>query len=165
MKSGSLLALMSTGYSWIDIKKAKSLGISITNIPNYASEAVAEHLFGLILTILRGILISDRAIREKKLAEGKIRGLELSNKTLGIIGLGAIGRRMAEIGQGFDMNIITFNRTPKNFPGIKETNLEELLKNSDIVSINCDLNSTSWDLIGEKEIEMMKRTAILVSAT
>jgi lactate dehydrogenase-like 2-hydroxyacid dehydrogenase len=165
MKPNSLLALMSTGYSWVDVKKARSLGISVANIPGYAAEAVAEHLFGLILCVLRKIINSDYAVRKGKWEEGKFRVWELNGKTLGIIGLGRIGRRMAEIGQGFGMKVITYNRTPKNLPGVKEVGLQELLKESDVISINCDINPTSRKLIGQKEFDLMKPTAIIVSAT
>jgi len=166
MKSGSLLALMSTGYSWVNIKKARSLGISVANIPGYAREAVAEHLFGLALAILKGIALGDRVIRKGGWEEGQVQGLELANKTLGIIGLGRNGTRVAEIGQkGFNMNVITYNRTPKNLPGIKEVTLPKLLEESDIIAVTCDLNPTSMNLIGEKEFNFMKPTAVIVSAT
>jgi D-3-phosphoglycerate dehydrogenase len=166
MKPNSLLALMSTGYSWVDVKKARSLGISVANIPGYAREAVAEHLFGLALSILKGITLGDRVIRKGGWKEGQIEGLELANKTLGIIGLGRNGTRMAEIGQkGFNMNVITYNRTPKNILGIKEVSLEEILRESDIIAITCDLNPTSKNLIGGREFLLMKSTAVIVSAT
>ncbi len=166
MKSNSLLALMSTGYSWIDIEGARSLGISIANIPTYATEAVAEHLWGLVLIVLRKIAVGTRIVREGGWEQGQIRGLELKNSILGVIGLGRIGRRMAEIGQrAFDMKVITHNRTPKNLPNIKEVGLQELLKEADVISINCDLNSTSRDLVGEKEYDFVKPTVVIVSAT
>ena len=90
----------------------------------------------------------------------------MENKTLGVIGLGKIGSRVAEIGKrGFNMNVITYNRTPKNLAGIKEVSLEKLLKESDVIAVTCDLNPTSKNLIGEKEFNLMKPTAIIVSTT
>lgn len=166
MKPNSLLALMSTGYNWIDIKKARSLGISVVNIPGYAREAVVEHLFGLALSIFKGIAFGDRVIREGSWKKGQIQGLELKNKTLGIIGLGRNGQRMAEIGQkGFGMNIIAYDSSPKNLLGIKEVALRKLLKESDLIAITCNLNPASENLIGEEEFKLMKPTAVIVSAT
>lgn len=166
MKPKSLLALMSTGYSWIDTKKARSLEISVANIPAYATEAVAEHLWGLILTVLRKIVTGDRVVREGGWEQGQIRGLELKEKTLGVIGLGRIGKRMTEIGEkAFNMRAITYNRSPKNLPNIREVSLSELLKESDVISINCGLNPTSRDLIGQKEFDLVKATTVIVSAT
>ncbi len=166
MKRGSLLALMSTGYSWIDIKKARSLEILVANIPGYAREAVAEHIFGLALAILKGIAFGDRVIRTRGWKEGQIQGLELANKTLGIIGLGRNGTRVAEIGQkGFNMNVIGYDSIKKDIPDIKWMNLPELLRESDVVAITCNLNPTSKNLIEEKEFNLLKPTAIIVSAT
>lgn len=166
MKHGSLLALMSTGYSWIDIKKARSLGISVANIPGYAREAVAEHIFGLAIAILKGIAFGDRMIRTGEWKEGQIQGLELANKTLGIIGLGRNGIRVAEIGQkGFNMNVIGYDSIKKDISDIKWVNLPELLRESDVVAITCNLNPTSKNLIEEKEFNLLKPTAIIVSAT
>ena len=166
MKPDSLLALMSTGYSWIDIEKARSLGISVANIPAYATEAVAEHLWALILAVFRKIAFSDCVVREGGWEQGQIRGLELKNRTLGVIGLGRIGRRMAEIGQkAFNMKVITYNRTPKNLSDIGEVSLQQLLREADVISINCDLNQTSRDLIGQKEFDLVRPMAVIVSAT
>lgn len=165
MKKGSLLALMSTGYNWIDIKKARSLSVSIANIPGYAGEAVAEHLFGLILAVLRKITIGDKVIKGGGWQKKQVQGFELKNKILGIIGLGKIGLRMAEIGRCFGMEIISYDPALKNLAHIKQVNLSKLLKESDVISINCDLNETSRNLIGKKELNLLKPTAIIVSAT
>lgn len=100
MQKGSLLALMSTGYGWIDTKKAHELGISISNIPGYATEAVAEYLIGLILTTARKIIVGDKNIRRNNWDTAELKGIELKERILGIVGLGRIGLRVAEIARG-----------------------------------------------------------------
>lgn len=165
MKRGSLLALMSTGYSWIDTKKGRSLEIAVANIPGYAKEAVAEHLFGLALTVLKGIIFGDRVVRKGGWEEGQVEGSELANKTLGVIGLGRNGKRVAEIGgKGFNMKVIGYDLIKKDRADIKEVDLPDLLKESDVVVVACDFNPTSKDLIGNKEFSLMKPTTIIVSA-
>lgn len=165
IKPGSLLALMSTGYGWIDLKKARSLGITITNIPGYATEAVAEHAFGLMLSVLRKIVLANKSVKGGKWIKDPFRGSELKDKTLGIIGLGRIGSRLAEIGQGFGMKIVGYDRNPRHLKDVKMVNLEELLKKSDIISLHCDLNPSSENLIGEKEFNLMKPEAILINTS
>jgi len=165
MKNPSLLALMSTGYSWIGIKQAKELGISISNIPGYAIEAVAEHIIGLALNVARKTMIGDRNIRMGKKEKGYLRGMELKSRTIGIIGLGNIGRRVAEIALCLGMDVITYNRHPKNVSGIKDASLEELLNNSDIVCITCPLNDDSENMLNVERLKLVKKNAILVGTT
>jgi glycerate dehydrogenase len=165
MKSPSLLALMSTGYGWIDIKKARELDISISNIPGYAAEAVAEHIFGLALTVARKTMVGDRGLRIGKKEKGHLEGMEFKDRTIGIIGLGNIGLRAAEIASCLGMEVVTYNRHPKNVPGIKDMSLEELLRNSDLVCISCPLNKDSRGMIDSEMLELMKNSAILVGTT
>lgn len=86
-------------------------------------------------------------------------------KTMGIIGLGNIGKRLAELLKVFDVKILTYNRTPKKLPHIQDVELEYLLKNSDVVCVTCKLTSETRGLIGKQELELMKSDAILTSTT
>lgn len=136
MKSPSLLALMSTGFAWIQNRtEARSKNILISNIPGYAAEAVAEHVIGLTLSVARQTMVGDRNIRAGKKEKGHIVGIELKNRKMGIIGLGRIGSRVAEIAQCIGMDIATYNRHPKKIKGIADLSLDDLLSSSDIVCI------------------------------
>ena len=166
MKSPSLLALMSTGYGWIQHRaEAKERGILISNIPGYATEAVAEHLIGLILCVARQIMVGDRKIRAGEKEKGYLRGIELKGKTIGIIGLGRIGKRVAEICRSFGMNVVTYNRHPKRWDGAKDVSLDELLSTSDVVCICCPLDDDSRAMLDKNKLNKMKPGAILVGAT
>ncbi|GHV09571.1 glycerate dehydrogenase [Bacteroidia bacterium] len=167
MKNPSLIALMSTGYAWIQHREqARKNGCLIANIPDFATEAVAEHIVGLILSSSKKITIGDREIRGGLKRRGTLRGFELHNKKAGIIGLGKIGKRVAEILQGgFGMEIITYNRTPKNSPNIKDVDLDTLLSESDIVCVTCSLTSEATNMIDCKKLQLLKQDAVVVGTT
>lgn len=165
MKSPSLLALMSTGFSWIDIKKAKRRNILISNVPDYATEAVAEHVLGLIFAIARKIILGNQEIKKGRKEKGYIRGIELKGKRAGIIGLGNIGSRVAQILLGFGMKVVAYDTKIKKKREIKNVSLKNLLKNSDVIVITCSLNDKSKEMLGEKQLKLMKKNAILVGTT
>lgn len=166
MKPPSLLALMSTGYEWIKHRaEARKLGILISNIPGYATEAVAEHLIGLVLCVARQAMVGDRKIRAGEKEKGYLRGIELKGKRVGIIGLGQIGKRVAQIFRSFGMEIVTYNRHPKSWEGVTDLSLNKLLSTSDVVCICCPLNDDSRGMLDENRLNLMKAGAILVGAT
>lgn len=161
MKKGSLVALLSTGYGWINnISEAHEAGISVANIPSYSTEAVAEHLLGLLLGVSKRIF--NQLNSEKD--DGKA-GFELSGKTVGIIGLGNIGTRFAEIVNYFGALVITYNRHLKSKKIAKDVSLEELLSNSDIICITPSVNSDSRSLINEKNYKFIKNGAVIIGST
>jgi len=166
MKSPSLLTLMSTGYDWIKHRaEARKQSVLISNIPGYATEAVAEHLMGLMFSVARQIMIGDRNIRGGKKEKGYLRGIELRNRRLGIIGLGRIGNRVAEIAKCFGMEVVTYNRNPKACEGIKDLSLDDLLCSSDVVCVSCPLNDDSRGLLNKNKLNLMKNDAILIGTT
>ena len=166
LKSPSLVALMSTGYAWIQHRdEAKIKKVIITNIPAYATEAVAEHAFGLMLCVIRRIAEGDRYLRAGNTSKGSFEGTELMGKTLGIIGLGSIGSRVAEIARAFGMKIVTYNRTIKSKNGIKDVELNELLSTSNVVAITCSVNEDSRNMLDSKQLDLMKSNAIIVGTT
>ena len=166
MKSPSLIALMSTGYGWIENRdEAKKQRIMISNVPGYAAEAVAEHIFGLALCISRQTMIGDRNIRAGKKEKGYIQGIELKGRKMGIIGLGRIGSRIAEISKCFGMEVITYNRHKKSYTGIKDVSLDVLLSSSDVICVSCPLNDDSKGLLNKNRLNILKANSILVGAT
>jgi len=158
MKANSLVALMCTGYGYVsNLKEAKAKGILIANTPDYSTEAVAEHLLGLLLGVSKRIF--PAIVGEN----GNQTGFELSNKTVGIIGLGRIGTRFAEIMRYFGASVITTNRTKKYSPLALDITLNELLNESDIICITCSVNSDSRDLINNSNVNRIKTGAVLIS--
>lgn len=166
MKSPSLLTLMSTGYDWIQHRsEARKEGILISNIPGYATEAVAEHILGLALCVARRSAVGDRNIRAGNKEKGYLRGVELKGRRIGIIGLGRIGERVADLSRCFGMEVVTYNRNPKKREGITDLSLNDLLSSSDIVCISCPLNEDSKAMLNKERLEILKRGVILVGAT
>lgn len=153
-----------TGYDFVDVKSAKEKGISVSNIPAYSRQSVAEQAFALLLATNRKLLLSDKAAREgKRHYFEPFMGMELYGKTLGILGLGDIGSWMAHIGFGFGMEVIGTSRSPKNIPNVKDVDLDELLKTSDALMISVDRNESTAGMLSKEKLALMKETAFLVS--
>lgn len=165
MKKPSLLALMSTGYSWIDTKKARKLGISVSNVPGYAARAVAEHLIGLMFAVARKTVIGDAGIKKGNKEKGYLNGIEMSGRRAGIIGLGNIGGCLVRMLSGFGMEVCGYDVAPKNIQGIKNVSLDELLRNSGVVFIACDLNDSSRNMLNFEKLKLLKPSAILLAST
>ena len=161
------------GYNNIDVKSATSLGISVTNTPGVLTDAVAEQTFSLMMSVARRIPESDKFVRSGKYTGWKpllLLGTQLKGKTLGIVGLGRIGIRVAEIAvKGMGMNVVYHDvRKNKDFEkkfGAKFVKLDGLLKKSDFISLHVPLLPSTKHLIGSKELGMMKKTAYLVNTS
>lgn len=159
------IELMSTAYNFIDIKKTKKMGIKIANIPEYATEAVAEHIFGLILSVIKKIPKTDKDTKNGIWNKTPFRGWELKNKILGIVGLGHIGIRISEIAQGFGMKVIAYDIKSKNIKKVEMVEIDKLFRKSDIITINCYFSKKSKNLITKKQFNLMKPTAIFIDAS
>ncbi len=157
----------STGFDHIDIKECKKKKIFVFNVPNYGENTVAEHTFALILALSRRIHKSyERTIRGDFSLEN-LRGFDLKGKTLGIIGLGHIGRHVARIARGFEIKVIAYD-IKKDYKlakklGFKYTNFNNLLKNSDIITLHCPYNKKTYHLINSKNIKLIKKGAYLIN--
>lgn len=157
-KNLKLIVVFGTGFNHIDIQEANKKNILIANAPNYSTEAVAEHTIGLILNIIRMASLAELNLRNMEWDPHKYPGIELNNKTLGIIGYGNIGKRVGEIAKnGFGMKIKYINSKSNK----KELN--KLLKESDILSINASLNNKTLKMLGEKEFTLMKEGVFIVN--
>ena len=168
------VGLMGTGFDQVDIKAADELGITVCNVPAYSSDAVAQHAFALILNYFGSIsgYTADCASggwTEKKYLSAFGRPMhELAGKTIGLIGCGGIGKRVARISEAFGMKVLVFTRSPekvRNLSGITCVTLEKLLSESDIVSIHCPLNEGSRELINRRTLSLMKPSALLVNTS
>lgn len=160
MKNGSLVSLLSTGYGWItNLKEASEKGVLVSNIPGYSTEAVAEHLLGLLIGVSKNIFCSLNVDNCLSI------GFELKDKTIGIIGLGQIGTRFAEMMNFFGANVLTYNRHKKDNAIAKDVSLEELMKSSDIVCITCSVNNESKGMINLDNYTILKKGVIVIGST
>lgn len=152
------VCVAAVGYEWIDIEAARKQNIIVSNCPGHNAESVAEHTIGLMIDASR---LSTQAQTDLRMGIWKSThyiGFDLIGKTLGIIGFGKIGKRVAEIAQnGLHMKIISINS--KN----SRKDLESLLKRSDIISVNAPLNNQTRGLISDKEFHLMKKGVVLVN--
>ncbi len=166
MKSPSLVALMSTGYGWIQHRdEARKQGILISNVPEYATEAVAEHLIGLALCVARQTMVGDHNLRTGRTEKGYLEGVELKGRRMGIIGFGKIGRRVAEISRCLGMEVVAHTRHREKRGDVPYGSLGELLSSSDVICVSCPLNNESRGMLNKDSFNTMKRDAILVAAT
>lgn len=154
------------GVDNIDIKAATEVGIAVLNTPGANAETTADFTFGLLLCVSRGIAYSNKMNREGNWKF--VVGRETWQKTLGIIGTGAVGKGVIRRAQGFEMKILAFDIYPdqefaREF-GFSYVSLEQLLRQSDFVTIHCPLNEETRSLIGEQELKTMKKEAHLINA-
>ena len=164
-KKLKVIAKHGAGVDNIDLEEAKKLGIKVINAPGTNSIAVAEFTWSLILILVKKLESAILTARDGKWT--KSIGVELNGKTLGIIGLGKIGKKVATIGLGFGMQVIAYDPFIDNSfdenNEIKKLGFNEILRNSDVLTIHVPLNKSTFGLIGRKEINLMKKTAILVN--
>lgn len=155
------VALASTSFSWIDLDYCRQRSIVVTNVPHYSTESVAEHVLALLICLAKKIILTDRRTQKD---ECKLdMGFELKGKTLGVIGLGDIGSRVAELGHAIGMKVIAYNRTPKQKENVEMKPLDEVLSESDAISINLAHNDETHHFISKEEISKMKDGVIIVN--
>ena len=168
-----MIQTVSVGFNHIDIHAALDKGVIVCNVPEVMSETVAQHTWALILALSKEIVRGDKLIRSgswPRLMSRRMElmGINLWGKTLGIVGLGRIGRRVALKGKhAFDMRIVAYDpfvdvETAQTF-GVEMVDLQTLMTESDVISINCPLSKDTEGLIGEKELSRMKETARIVN--
>lgn len=157
-----MLAVAFTGLDHVDLKYCEERGIKVQNCAGYATTAVAELTFGLLLDLCRNIGKCDTAARNGGTKAGLI-GFELEGRTMGIVGTGAIGARVAKLAAAFGMDVIAYSRTPGKVAGVRYVSLEELLAQADVVSLHVPLTEETRGMIGAEELALMKKTAVLVN--
>ena len=153
-----------TGVDHVGLEAAKEKNIAVSNASGYANEAVSELVFGMLLSLMRNIPQVDQRCREYGTKTGLI-GNEIQGKTVGIIGLGNIGSRTAELFHAFGAHILAQSRTHHaNAPDyIEQVSQEELLCRSDIVVLHCPLNDSTRGMINAEKLKLMKPSAILIN--
>ena len=169
-ESVKLICEAGTGYNNIDLEATRKKGITVCNIPAYSTERVAHTAIMMILN-----LSSAMQVQMKMLACGnhdnftrnlQVPHVEVNGKTLGVIGAGHIGRKVIQIAQALDMNILVYTRTPReDEKGIRYVSLEELLRNSDYVSMHCPLTESTKHMINKESLSLMKPSAFIINTS
>ena len=163
------IGLFATGYNNIDIDYCRAHGVTVCNAGSYSTNAVAQQTFALILAHYNKVaqyhqFVKDGMWMRSPTFSPFVYPLnELCGKTLGIVGLGAIGREVASIANAFHMRVIAYNRSRRDVPNVEQVSFEQLLKESDIVSVHCPLNPDSEDLFNKDTFLKMKRGALFVN--
>mgnify|MGYP001562304832 CR=1 FL=1 len=162
-----LIATRSTGFDHIDVASAKEYKITVCNVPSYGENTVAEHTFSLILALSRKLFDSVLRAKNGDFSLDGLRGFDLKDKTIGIIGLGHIGLHVARIAKGFEMKVIAHDLKPdkklaKKF-GFDYTDFEDLLSRSDIITLHAPYNKATHHLINSENIKFIKKGAYLIN--
>ena len=158
-----MLSIAFTGLDHIDLEECERRGIVVNNAAGYSTEAVAEEAICMMIGLYRHVIENDKITRSCK-GVPMSPGREIAGKTVGIVGLGAIGQKMARLAQAFGCKVIAWNRTPKDIEGVTLVDKETLFKEADIITLHIALNNDTRNFVSAKEINLMKKTAVIVNA-
>lgn len=167
-----MIANYAVGYNNIDVQTATIQGIPVSNTPDVLTDTTAEMAWALVFAVSRRLIEGDTFTRSGKFdgwAPMLLLGQDISRKTLGVIGAGRIGTAFALKSKGFDMNVLYVdekrNKDLESHLHAKNVSLEQCLQESDVISVHVPLNSKTHHLIGEKELKMMKKTALFINTS
>jgi D-3-phosphoglycerate dehydrogenase len=158
-----MICVAFTGVDHVDLDECRKRGIRVSNCAGYSTVAVADLVFALALSLARNVPACDKAVRDGGTKAGLV-GFELEGKTFGVVGMGAIGTRVATIAQAFGCKVLACSRTKKEIAGVTFVDLHTLLARSDIVSLHVPQNEETIGMIGKEEFSAMKRNAMLINA-
>lgn len=169
LKNARAIVTRSTGYDHIDLKECRKRKILVINTPYYGQNTVAEHTFALILALSRKITESVEKTKDRDFSLEGLQGFDLKGKTLGIVGMGNIGSHVARIAKGFEMNVIAYNKhrhqkLAKKL-GFKYVDFDNLLKNSDIITLHVPFSKETYHLINKKNVSKIKKGAYLINTS
>ena len=168
------IGVLATGYNVVDIDQAKLKNIIVTNVPAYSTNSVSQLVFAFILEVCHHTMKHSEAVKEGKWSSGKdfcfwdYPLIELAGKTMGIIGYGNIGQKVAQIAQCFGIRVLVYVNSVKenlSYNGCTLVDLSELYKNADIISLHVPLTSQTKDMINEKAFALMKTGVILINTS
>lgn len=166
-----LVSVLATGVNVIDLPAAKQHGVTVCNVPGYSTASTAQHAFALLLEICHRVGAHSEEVRAGGWASSPTFSffrqplIELDGKTLGIVGFGSIGARMASLGQAFGMDVLAHSRSPKVALGVRFVGKQELLEHSDVVSLHCPLTEETKHFIDEAALSAMKPSGILINCS
>src|SRR5690349_3850333 len=166
------IGVLATGYNVVDVEAARAAGITVTNIPTYGTASVAQFVFALLLELCHNVRVHADAVRAGEWSRNpdwsfsKTPLVELSGKTMGIVGFGRIGRQTGRIADAMGMRVIandTYQADAPAYEGFQWAGLEQLLRESDVVSLHSPLFAETWGLINAQTLEWMKSSAFLIN--
>jgi len=167
LKKVKMIATRGTGFDHIDVEECRKRKIIVCNVPTYGENTVAEHTFALILNLTRKIHKAWERTRRLDFSQKGLMGTDLRGKTLGVIGVGNIGRHVIRIAKGFEMDVIAFdilkNKKLEKRLGFRYVPLDYLLRNSDIITLHCPYSKKTHHLINKGNIKKIKKGALLVN--
>lgn len=163
------IGVLATGYNVVDCAAARDNGVTVTNVPAYSTDSVAQMVFAHILHHASAVAEHSASVRDG----GWVKALdfsyqvaplcELRGKVLGIIGFGTIGRAVANLAKAFEMRVIAHTRSPAEITGVRFTDLESVFRDSDFLSLHCPLTPETEQLVNQKTLALMKSTAVLIN--
>lgn len=165
------VGILATGYNVIDLAAAAEKGIVVTNIPNYSTDAVAQHVFALLLEACNHVGHHSAAVHAGRWGQGPdwcfwdMPLVELTGKTMGLVGFGSIGRRTARIARAFGMRVLVYARTPRPDPDnpVEFVTLDDLYRRSDVISLHVPLSAETENLISRDSLSRMKPGVIVIN--
>lgn len=159
-----MVALRCAGYNNVDVKRAFGK-VHVVHVPAYSPYAVAEHTMALLLTSIRRIHKAYIRTKDFNFSLDGLTGFNLNGKTIGVIGTGKIGKIFIDICKGFGMNVIAYDKYPSNDSSINYVSLDELFKESDIISLHCPLTDETTHLINDESIKLMKKGVVIINTS
>jgi D-lactate dehydrogenase len=158
-----LFTTRSTGFDHIDLDYCKAKNIEVCNVPRYGEITVAEYAFGLLLSVARKISAAQAEFKAGRADTTKYMGFDLSGRTLGVIGTGAIGRHAAKIAQGFGMKVLGYDLYPAKDGALTYVSLQELYKNSDVITLHAPSTKENYHMLNEAAFSQMKQGVIIIN--
>lgn len=159
-----LIALRSARYNNVDLKAAQDK-ITIVRVPSYSPHSIAEHAFSLLQTLNRKIHRAYIRTRDFNFSLVGMNGIVLYQKTIGIVGVGAIGRAMIQIAKGYGMRVVCFDPHPDESLGVEFVDLDTLFKESDVISLHCPLTKATYHMINKESIAKMKKGVYFINTS
>jgi len=163
------IGVMATGYNNIDIPATRKLGITVTNVKAYSAASAAQHTFALLLSLVNRIETHSQSVFNGEWANSpdfsysKTPLTELAGKTMGLVGFGDIGSQVARIALAFGMKVIVYRKHPSVIEGVEMTTLEDVFKNSDVLSLHCPLTDETKELVNAQRLATMKPNALILN--
>ena len=159
------IGVFATGYGKVDMSAARANGVVVTNIPGYSTESVAEFTLAIILEHLRELSKARAQANKNNYSETGFNASEVKGKNFGIVGLGQIGTRVAELSNAFGSNVSYWSKSKKSIKFAKSTSLNELLENNDIISLHLALNQDTEGILDSEKIARIRPGSILVNTS
>lgn len=153
----------STGLDHIDLAACQARNISVTNVPSYGENTVAEHAFALLLALSRKIVTTHDQLRDGDFSLTRLRGFDLQGKVLGIVGLGHIGKHVLRIAKAFEMKVVVCDHHAESNADYQSVSFEELLAQADVVTFHCPLLPTTHHMLNQSNIALCKKGIYIIN--